>query len=101
MFSRVARVCKSDRGGPHKHKRRWTTFLKARLNCSVPGEFPFHFDEIQVRRCHELKLMKYVHSFLFLRASGEKESNKFKECLLVLSHKMGRKAKPILQQCFH
>ncbi len=49
MFSRVARVCKSDRGGPHKHKRRWTTFLKARLNCSVPGEFPFHFDEIQVR----------------------------------------------------
>lgn len=25
----------------------WTTFLKARLNCSIPGEFPFYFDEIR------------------------------------------------------
>lgn len=25
----------------------WTTFLKARLNCSLPGEYPFYFDEIQ------------------------------------------------------
>lgn len=37
----------SNRGGPHKFKNRWTTFLKARLNCSVPGEYPFYFDEIQ------------------------------------------------------
>lgn len=25
----------------------WTTFTKARLNCSIPGEFPFYYDEIQ------------------------------------------------------
>lgn len=25
----------------------WTTFSKARLNCSLPGEFPFYYDEIQ------------------------------------------------------
>ena len=25
----------------------WTSFLKARLNCSVPGEFPFYFNEIR------------------------------------------------------
>ncbi len=47
MYSRVGRVCKSDEGGPHKFRHKWTTFLKSRLNCSVPGEMPFYFDEIQ------------------------------------------------------
>ena len=47
IFSRVARVCKNDAGGPHKFKNKWTTFLKARLNCSVPGDIPFYFNEIQ------------------------------------------------------
>lgn len=47
IFSRVARVCKKDKGGPHLFGDRWTTFLKARLNCSVPGDYPFYFDEIQ------------------------------------------------------
>ncbi|KAL1397054.1 hypothetical protein pipiens_002596, partial [Culex pipiens pipiens] len=47
VFSRVARVCKWDKGGPHRFKNRWTTYLKSRLNCSMPGDFPFYFDEIQ------------------------------------------------------
>lgn len=47
VFSRVARVCKYDRGGPHRFRNRWTSFLKSRLNCSVTGEFPFYFNEIQ------------------------------------------------------
>ncbi|XP_065333547.1 semaphorin-1A-like isoform X7 [Cloeon dipterum] len=47
MFSRVARVCKHDKGGPHQFGDRWTSFLKSRLNCSVPGDYPFYFDEIQ------------------------------------------------------
>ncbi|XP_033253389.1 semaphorin-1A-like [Drosophila miranda] len=47
VYSRVARVCKNDRGGPYNHGKSWTSFLKARLNCSVPGDFPFYFDEIQ------------------------------------------------------
>lgn len=46
-FSRIARVCKSDTGGPHKFKNKWTSFLKSRLNCSVPGDTPFYFNEIQ------------------------------------------------------
>lgn len=25
----------------------WTSFFKARLNCSIPGEYPFYLDEIQ------------------------------------------------------
>lgn len=47
VFSRVARVCKYDRGGPHRFRNRWTSFLKSRLNCSVTGDFPFYFNEIR------------------------------------------------------
>ena len=47
VYSRVARVCKNDAGGPQRYKDRWTTFIKSRLNCSISGEFPFYFDEIQ------------------------------------------------------
>jgi len=47
IFSRVARVCKNDEGGSNKFRNRWTSFLKTRLNCSVPGDYPFYFDEIQ------------------------------------------------------
>uniref|UniRef100_A0A6G1SMH5 Semaphorin-2A n=2 Tax=Aceria tosichella TaxID=561515 RepID=A0A6G1SMH5_9ACAR len=48
IYSRVARVCKRDNGfKPAMYEKVWTTFLKARLNCSIPGEFPFYFDEIQ------------------------------------------------------
>ncbi|XP_076651758.1 semaphorin-1A isoform X1 [Halictus rubicundus] len=47
VYSRVGRVCQHDKGGPHAFGDRWTSFLKARLNCSVPGEYPFYFNEIQ------------------------------------------------------
>ena len=47
IFSRVARVCKNDEGGSNRFRNRWTSFLKTRLNCSVPGDYPFYFDEIQ------------------------------------------------------
>ncbi|XP_034934112.1 semaphorin-1A-like isoform X2 [Chelonus insularis] len=47
VYSRVARVCQHDKGGPHAFNDRWTSFLKARLNCSIPGEYPFYFNEIQ------------------------------------------------------
>ena len=47
VYSRIARVCKNDQGGNSVLKNQWTTFLKARLNCSQPGEFPFYYNEIQ------------------------------------------------------
>uniref|UniRef100_A0A8C7ND04 Si:ch211-129c21.1 n=1 Tax=Oncorhynchus mykiss TaxID=8022 RepID=A0A8C7ND04_ONCMY len=34
--SRVARVCKGDMGGQRTLQRKWTSFLKARLDCSMP-----------------------------------------------------------------
>lgn len=48
VVSRVARVCKNDKGGSTKSFRfSWTSFLKTILNCSVPGKSPFYFNEIQ------------------------------------------------------
>ncbi|KAM9480177.1 semaphorin-6B isoform 6-T6 [Salvelinus alpinus] len=43
--SRVARVCKGDLGGSQRVlEKQWTSFLKARLNCSVPGDSHFYFN---------------------------------------------------------
>ena len=48
IYSRIGRVCLSDSGGSSRSSReRWTSFAKARLNCSITGDFPFYFDEIQ------------------------------------------------------
>ncbi|XP_071496291.1 semaphorin-5A-like [Diadema antillarum] len=47
IYSRVARVCKSDTGGHFLLEENWTTFRKARLNCSIPGQIPFSFNEIE------------------------------------------------------
>uniref|UniRef100_A0A3Q2YH09 Semaphorin 4e n=1 Tax=Hippocampus comes TaxID=109280 RepID=A0A3Q2YH09_HIPCM len=37
VVSRVARVCKGDTGGRRTLQRKWTSFLKARLECPVLG----------------------------------------------------------------
>ncbi|XP_023224670.1 semaphorin-5A-like [Centruroides sculpturatus] len=47
IYSRIARICKNDQGGQFILKDNWTTFLKARLNCSIPGQYPFYYNEIQ------------------------------------------------------
>ncbi|XP_034050176.1 sema domain, transmembrane domain (TM), and cytoplasmic domain, (semaphorin) 6D, like isoform X3 [Thalassophryne amazonica] len=48
VYSRVARICKNDLGGSQRVlEKHWTSFVKARLNCSVPGESFFYFDVIQ------------------------------------------------------
>ncbi|XP_071964094.1 semaphorin-1A-like isoform X5 [Antedon mediterranea] len=56
-YSRVARVCTNDNG----HDVTWTTFLKARLDCSFHGDFPFYFNYLQdiVRVVEENKVFYY------------------------------------------
>ncbi|XP_054254226.1 semaphorin-6A isoform X4 [Indicator indicator] len=48
VFPRVAQVCKNDMGGSQRVlEKQWTSFLKARLNCSVPGDSHFYFNILQ------------------------------------------------------
>uniref|UniRef100_A0A667ZB84 Sema domain, immunoglobulin domain (Ig), short basic domain, secreted, (semaphorin) 3Ab n=1 Tax=Myripristis murdjan TaxID=586833 RepID=A0A667ZB84_9TELE len=47
--ARIGQLCKNDLGGHRSLVNKWTTFLKARLVCSVPGlnGIDTHFDELQ------------------------------------------------------
>ncbi|KAJ8265141.1 hypothetical protein COCON_G00142400 [Conger conger] len=49
IYSRVARVCKNDIGGQRSLVNKWSTFLKARMVCSIPGAdgVHTHFDQLQ------------------------------------------------------
>lgn len=49
LYGRVAQVCKNDRGGTTVLEQHWTSFLKARLLCSIPGsatESSFTFNNL-------------------------------------------------------
>uniref|UniRef100_A0A8C3JGC9 Sema domain-containing protein n=1 Tax=Calidris pygmaea TaxID=425635 RepID=A0A8C3JGC9_9CHAR len=46
LVSRIARICRGDLGGKRVLQRRWTSFLKSRLSCSIP-ELNFQFDIVQ------------------------------------------------------
>ncbi|XP_028584602.2 semaphorin-3E isoform X1 [Podarcis muralis] len=49
IYSRVGRMCANDMGGQRMLVNKWTTFLKTRLICSVPGMngIDTHFDELE------------------------------------------------------
>ncbi|MBV96991.1 Semaphorin-3G, partial [Eschrichtius robustus] len=49
VVSRVGRVCVNDAGGQRVLVSKWSTFLKARLLCSVPGPggAETHFDQLE------------------------------------------------------
>ncbi|KAM9368345.1 LOW QUALITY PROTEIN: semaphorin-6C [Phaethornis superciliosus] len=48
VVARVARLCRNDRGGSRRVlERRWTSFLKLRLQCAVPGDTVFYFDVLE------------------------------------------------------
>uniref|UniRef100_A0A8C2TN01 Semaphorin 3B n=1 Tax=Coturnix japonica TaxID=93934 RepID=A0A8C2TN01_COTJA len=47
--SRIGQICRNDMGGQRSLVNKWTTFLKARLVCAVPGTdgADTHFDELR------------------------------------------------------
>ncbi|KAG8508430.1 Semaphorin-3E, partial [Galemys pyrenaicus] len=49
IYTRVGRLCVNDVGGQRILVNKWTTFLKARLVCSVPGMngIDTYFDELE------------------------------------------------------
>src|SRR4029434_5601547 len=67
MVSRVARVCKRDLGGSQRVlEKQWTSFVKARLNCSVPGDSHFYFNMLHstspIIRMHDRDIILGVFS---------------------------------------
>ncbi|XP_068014055.1 semaphorin-3B isoform X2 [Melanerpes formicivorus] len=48
-FARIGQVCRNDMGGQRSLVNKWTTFLKARLVCAVPGPdgADTHFNELR------------------------------------------------------
>lgn len=54
LIPRVARVCKGDQGGQRTLQKKWTSFLKAKLVCSMP-ELNFVFNVV-----HDVFILKAV-----------------------------------------
>ncbi|XP_023285796.1 semaphorin-4D-like, partial [Seriola lalandi dorsalis] len=52
LIPRVARVCKGDLGGQRTLQKKWTSFLKAKLVCSMP-ELNFVFNVV-----HDVFILK-------------------------------------------
>uniref|UniRef100_A0A8C5N4N7 Semaphorin-3B n=1 Tax=Leptobrachium leishanense TaxID=445787 RepID=A0A8C5N4N7_9ANUR len=49
-YARIGQICRNDMGGQRSLVNKWTTFLKARLVCSVPGSDTggeTYFDELR------------------------------------------------------
>ncbi|XP_022090663.1 semaphorin-1A-like isoform X2 [Acanthaster planci] len=50
VYSRVSMVCKDEMGGREYTtltEKHFVTFVKARLECSLPGKYPYYYNEIQ------------------------------------------------------
>ncbi|XP_068741365.1 semaphorin-4D-like isoform X1 [Montipora capricornis] len=48
IYARVARVCQYDQGADkYSLKGKFTSFVKTRVLCSVPGDIPFDYNQIQ------------------------------------------------------
>lgn len=43
----VNQPIQKDTGGKTVLRQVWTSFVKARLNCSISSQFPFYFNEIR------------------------------------------------------
>ncbi|KAK1800971.1 hypothetical protein P4O66_004657 [Electrophorus voltai] len=75
VVSRVARVCKSDLGGSQRVlEKQWTSFLKARLNCSIPGDSHFYFNLL-----HSTSPVLHLHGRDIILAVFSTPSNRSKD----------------------
>ncbi|CAM9768076.1 unnamed protein product [Bubo scandiacus] len=73
LVSRIARICRGDLGGKRILQRRWTSFLKSRLSCSIP-ELNFHFNIVQdiflLRRRKGLHMTKLCNALSKVFSKG-------------------------------
>ncbi|XP_026873904.2 semaphorin-4E [Electrophorus electricus] len=72
VVSRVARVCKGDRGGQRTLQRKWTSFLKASLDCPVSGDIlPYVLQDVFLLRHSDWR--KSIFYAAFTSQSGSNE----------------------------
>ncbi|XP_005996373.2 semaphorin-3F [Latimeria chalumnae] len=72
IHSRIGRICLNDDGGHCCLVNKWSTFLKARLICSVPGPdgIETHFDELQDVFIQQTQDVKNPVIYAVFSASG-------------------------------
>ncbi|XP_005289406.2 semaphorin-3F isoform X1 [Chrysemys picta bellii] len=72
VYSRIGRICLNDDGGHCCLVNKWSTFLKARLICSVPGPdgIETHFDELQDVFIQQTQDVKNPIIYAVFAASG-------------------------------
>uniref|UniRef100_A0A8D0EM26 Sema domain-containing protein n=1 Tax=Strix occidentalis caurina TaxID=311401 RepID=A0A8D0EM26_STROC len=73
LVSRIAHICRGDLGGKRILQRRWTSFLKSCLSCSIP-ELNFHFNIVQdiflLRRRKGLHMTKLCNALSRVFSKG-------------------------------
>nr|XP_023653852.1 semaphorin-4E-like [Paramormyrops kingsleyae] len=78
VVSRVARVCKGDMGGQRTLQKRWTSFLKARLDCPVLDySMPFILQDAFLWRDHNWKTSVF---YCFLLTASRASMNTSAVC---------------------
>ncbi|XP_038628306.1 semaphorin-3F isoform X2 [Tachyglossus aculeatus] len=72
VYSRIGRICLNDDGGHCCLVNKWSTFLKARLICSVPGPdgIETHFDELQAVFVQQTQDVKNPIIYAVFASSG-------------------------------
>ena len=81
-----------DTGGKNILNKNWASFLKARLNCSIPGEFPFYFNEIRKcstrsRRVEFIRFpIRFVQFVMLYQSQSYSFIHSFILLLLLLQH---------------
>ncbi|MEQ2269385.1 Semaphorin-3E, partial [Xenotaenia resolanae] len=62
IYTRVGRVCVNDVGGQRVLVNKWSTFIKARLVCSVPGPHGIdtHFNQLGEINTHKSYWNRYT-----------------------------------------
>lgn len=87
VVSRVARVCKRDQGGSQRVlEKQWTSFLKARLNCSVPGDSHFYFNLL-----HSTSPIIRMHGRDIILGVFSTPANRYNIDILTFTYKQAKK----------
>jgi len=71
-------------------KKKWLSFVKARLNCSLPGNVPYEFNELCKSKVQTappfIIMIQYVWKKMFILCDNNNNSSTKFYCLHVLQY---------------